>query len=431
MMKLEDALNRTLLLMRTDLVEDVTDDQLLEALTGTRVVISAGIDVLCTHSGQSAIITAATLMARSGHEVWIDAEEAALVGPQPPLPAGDLIAGLLAVGADLLPGRLIQAGIPTQRADVAVGFGSAAPRDAELKIALAADDWAAWTESDSEPWKGGAWPIGGMAAGALAAGEAFKSAMRRLAGRARDGGYFSALQEPIGRCTIRLAANGTGRVTVLPDFDIVSGGAIANAALFCLHRLPHVRGYGRVLDDDASALSNLNRNALLVRSAIGELKVRDLARFKTGITIEPVPARYREGMGLAEMVLVGVDDIPSRWAAQRQVPAWLGVGATEGFAVNVSEHRPGEACAGCLHSVHVPTDGPIPTAAFVSFWSGLQLVARWLRTLAGASTSATSQQLYGNALRPDNWSFGSMPVAPHAGCPVGCTASKATRASAA
>jgi len=260
-------------------------------------------------------------MARSGHEVWIDADEVALLGRQPPLADGGLIEALLTVGSDLLPSRAIHRGLPSGKADVSFAFGAAEARDAGPQIYLGADDWSASTQTEPETWQGGEWPLGGMAAGALAAGEAFKSAMRRLVDRARDGGYFSALHEPSVPCTVQLAPEDTPKISVLPEFDFISGDAIANAALFALYRVPSIKGRGRVIDDDTSALSNLNRNALLVRSALGMLKVRDLARFGHGISLEPVAARYRQGMSLADTVLVGVDDIPSRWAAQRQRPA--------------------------------------------------------------------------------------------------------------
>ncbi|EJL37369.1 hypothetical protein PMI01_00725, partial [Caulobacter sp. AP07] len=79
-----EALNRTLLLMGTALDSACSLETRLSALTSTRVLIRAEPAVLATASGQTALVTAATLMARSGHEVWIEAQEAALAAPQPP-----------------------------------------------------------------------------------------------------------------------------------------------------------------------------------------------------------------------------------------------------------------------------------------------------------------------------------------------------------
>lgn len=430
---LADALNRTMLLMRTDLVAEADDGELLAALTATRIVLEAREDTLKTHSGQSAFVTAALLMARSGHEIWLDAPDAAMIGFQPPLAGSNLVESLFAVGLDLLPGRTFHRGRPPERADATFVFGSGDPDEVDTnnRITMNADGWTASIDAQAATWRGGAWPMGAMAAGALAAAEAFKLAMRRLRGRALAPEYFDLLYAPCAAIEVRLAAADTSESVDLPDFDLISGGAIANAVLFVLHRLPAIKGSGRVLDDDRSALSNLNRNALLVRSALGERKVDDLGRFSGDLSVHPEPVRFVEGMPLANAVLIGVDDIPSRWAAQRAGSPWLGVGATESFNVLVSSHEPDQACVGCLHPMDGGLSGAIPTAAFVSFWSGLLLVSRWLRELTAASPAHADQQLFLNVLRPESWAFGATPVGAHAACPVGCCASEAARSLAA
>lgn len=423
-MSITDALSRTLLLMRTDLAPSVPDHELVEALTSVRVVLHAGADALATRSGQSALVTAALTMSRSGHEVWIDAEDVETIGPQPPLEPGMLIASIIAVGDDLLPGRSICRGIPTA-ADLAVTFGTAtASAKATRQAAIDAGDW--WGRIAPQPtgWSGSDWPLGGICAGAMVASEAFRIGMRHLAAHARVGSYFDELYAATTKATFALAPDGTLKTATLPRFDLVSGGAIANAALFAAVRLPGVTGSGRVLDDDVSALSNLNRNALLVRSALDMNKVTDLARRATGLDIDPEPVRYTAGMPLAPTALVGVDDIPSRWAVQSARPDWLGVGATEGFAVLVSSHAPGQPCVGCLHPIAAVPTGPIPTAAFVSLLSGLMLIARWLRSLGAEGKALADQQTFVNALRPEGWTHGSMPVAPNPSCPVQCAASR-------
>lgn len=427
---LAEALNRTLLLMRTDLTPDATDEHLLTALTSVRLVIEAGSDVTDTHSGQSAIVTAALLMARSGHEVWIDAPETTLLGTQPPLRMPTLIAGLVDIGGDLLPGHAIHAGRPKVDPDAIMvfGLGTAAGSTAPYRFLLAADNWSASIVGEPARWRGEGWPIGGMAAGALAAGEAFKIAMRALRRYARSPEFFDDLYAPCHATEARLATADLRPVTELPPFDFVSAGAIANAAFYALHRLPGVQGEARALDDDRSALSNLNRNALLIRSALNRLKAEDLARYSAGLIVRPQIVRFAEGMPLADAVLVGVDHIPSRWAAQRAAPSWLGIGATEGFSVLVSSHEPGRPCAGCLHPAEPGQGGgAIPTAAFVSFWSGLLLVARWLSHLAGRPTPAAEQQYFFSALRPESMVFSAMPVQATAACPVGCHASSRGR----
>lgn len=423
-MSLSDALSRTLLLMRSDLDPSVEDAQLVDALTSVRVVLHASGDALETHSGQTALVTTALTMARSGHEVWVAANEVAMLGPQPPLVQGPLLRALAEAGADLLPGSSIRLGAPLT-ADLAVTLGQAIPfLHADRAIAIDATDWATSLGDQPGRWSGGAWPLGAIAAGVLVASEAFRTAMRKLAPHAALPAYFADLHAPVGKVSFALAPDSTPRTTALPDFDIISGGAIANAALFALARIPGIIGKGRVLDDDRSALSNLNRNALLRRSALDAYKVTDLARLTGNITLSPEPVRYVAGMGLADHVLVGVDDIPSRWAAQGQMPHWLGVGATEGFSVLVSSHAAEQACAGCLHPVAAASMGPIPTAAFVSLLSGLLLAVRWLRAIGPEGPAFPDQQQFLNALRPEGWSFGAMPLLGNRECPVGCAASQ-------
>jgi hypothetical protein len=422
-----DALNRTLLLMGTALNPTCTPETRLQALTATRVVIQAETAALRTASGQSALVTAATLMARSGHEVWIDAEETMVLGPQPPLRGSALLGGLMALGRDLLPDCEIRRGAPQGRVDLAVLIG-ARPwvGDADQIIAMNAGDGWTTLASEPTPWAGDQNPLGGMAAGAMAASEAFKSAMRRLRDHAPSPAHFDADFAPAEPCKIALAADGPGYQGQLPQTDLVSGGAIGNAVAFVLLRMPGLKGALGVLDNDRSDLTNLNRNALLRRSNAGQLKVDDLAVQATGpIGLQPRPVRFELGVPLASMVLIGVDDIPSRWAAQATGPEWMAVGATAGFSVQVSEHRPAEPCAGCLHPMAATAAGPIPTVAFVSFWAGLLLVTRWLRHLGGQADAA--QQTFFSPLRPEGWEYSGLGVAANPTCPVACAASAGLR----
>lgn len=429
---LEEALNRTTLLMRTELQPTVEETRLLAALTGVRVLLIADRDALATHSGQSAYVTAALTMARSGHEIWLEGEETALLDAQPPLAEGLLFQQLLNVGQDLLPGRAFRRGIPNGAIDLAVVIGMPERTiTADQVIHLQAGPWSAAITETAQPWAGGDWPIGAMAAGALAAGEAFKASMRTLCDVARTPHVFGDLFAPCAAAHIDLAPPGTPTQAVLPPFDMVSGGAIANAALYVLFRLPDVSGSGRVIDHDRSGLSNLNRNALLRRSALEAFKVDDLAHFGRNLRLQPDPVRFEGDMPLATITLVGVDDIPSRWRAQAARPAWLGVGGTDRFTVQVSEHRPDDACAGCLHPEARSETGPIPTVAFVSFWSGLLLAVRLLRMIAGGPFAAGEQQRLFTTLRPESWGYTAYPVSPNAHCPVGCRAATVASAAAA
>src|SRR6266436_29746 len=128
-MSLRQALGRTLLLMRDEVKDSVDDDTLLAALTGTRVALIADAANIGSHSAQTAFVTSALLMARSGHQVHLLCPDIPMVGPQPPLAPGELISQLMRTGADLLPGIQFNAGSPEAEIDLVVAFG-----DSEIPI---------------------------------------------------------------------------------------------------------------------------------------------------------------------------------------------------------------------------------------------------------------------------------------------------------
>ena len=117
----------------------------------------------------------------------------------------------------------------------------------------------------------------------------------------------------------------------------------------------------------------------------------------------------------APSVLVGADDIPTRWEVQNQRPRWLGIGATSHWAAMASYHEPGLACARCLHPRDELTTEPIPTVAFVSFCAGLELACYFLRAKAGIAGQLAGQCTYLSPLRAEHiW---RTPVAVRTDCP--------------
>jgi hypothetical protein len=410
-MNLRQALDRTLLLMRDEVNDSADDDALLAALTGTRVALVADAANIASHSAQTAFVATALLMARSGHQVYLLCPDVPLAGPQPPLSQGHLVAQLMRVGTDLLPNIQFVAGPPDGEADIAIALGdSKISIRARRCIGLNAESWSgSITPQDrAVRWKAGQWPLGGMVAAALAATEAFKIAIRKLEHLARNPGRIETVFADTIDIEFALAPADTPTCSQLGDFDCISGGAIINAVLYVLTRIPGLSGSTRVIEPDRAALSNLNRYMLLVRSHLDTRKAEDLAAVceGTGMDIEPVNERYeqhhRDSIRLANSVLVGVDDIPTRWLVQRANPDWLGIGATTHWSAMASFHELGLGCAECLHPVDEPGDAPIPTAAFVSFWAGLLTAGYFLRHLSGNLRDATEQQIYLTPFRPEN-----------------------------
>jgi hypothetical protein len=284
-----------------------------------------------------------------------------------------------------------------------------------------------WTGSLSRkistPWQAGDWPFGALVAAGLAASEVYKLAMRKLkqfaAGPVFED-FFSANHE----AEFAMAPDLASMTADLGRFDCVSGGAITNAVLYALARIRNVSGTGRVIEPESGDLTNLNRYVLLRRSRLHLPKAEDLAtQALGGLSISPVPEKYEPAtrsklMPLAPSVLVGVDDIPSRWEVQRTEPAWLGIGATEQYQAAASFHVPGLGCAGCANPQFTPTEGRIPTVAFVSFFAGLMLAALFVRHVAGEIIPDSRQHTTYFPLRGGREVWRD-PVPLHPACPVG------------
>lgn len=410
-MTLRDALDRTLLLLRDEIQEGVEDDVLLAALTGTRVALIADEANLSTHSAQTAFVTAAILMARSGHQIFLLAPDISLVGSQPPLERGNMIEQLLRVGRDLLPGIEFSTAPPAGEIDLAVAIGnSAIGVQARRRIRFNAEPWSGRIalESDRWPWSANWWPTGGLAAAGLSAVEAFKASMSKLRQFFRNPERAETVFAPTDELTVQLAPPDTPYRHDLGNFDCVSGGAIINAALYALARIPGVSGNSRIIEPDFSDLSNLNRYMLLLRSHCERQKAKDLNEIiGAGLNLIAVPERFDEQhldsiLPLAPAVLVGVDDIPTRWEVQRANPLWLGIGATTHWGAMASFHRDGTGCAQCLHREDDLGNARIPTAAFVSFWAGLLLATYFLRDVAGSPAPLHEQQIYLTPFRAEN-----------------------------
>src|SRR5437016_5368533 len=122
-MSQQEALSRTILLMRTLLRPEVPHDLLLEALLATEVAFVTDSNNARCFEGQLALVTAVSLIARSGAQCYVDAPNIELSGVTSPLTNGRLMDGLLELGQDLIPGRSIDARTPMHEVDLAVVIG--------------------------------------------------------------------------------------------------------------------------------------------------------------------------------------------------------------------------------------------------------------------------------------------------------------------
>ncbi len=430
-MTASDALARTMLLMRRDLQRDISDEALLEALMTIRVAVVADENNLTSPEGQHALVTTALLVARSGAQCFVDAPNVGLLGTQPPLRKPRVMDGLLDIGTDLVPGQRIVAGLPNDEVDLTLVIGDSRRLvSAGAVLHISGDAWRGHAGQVGERWREQGSPFGALAAAGLGAAEAYKAAMRRLSHHAaspvfRD--FFSAATNsdvalPGADTDLSLTS------TDLGAFDFVSGGAIAQAALYALSRIPDVRGEVRVIEPDTNDISNINRYAFLHRSAIHTLKVDHLSSLDLGgLSLSGVPLRYDgstvAAIGpLASSVLVGVDHVPSRWAVQTAQPRWLGIGATEGYAAMMSVHGAGLPCARCVHPEGAEAPGPIPTAAFISHWAGLWLASVFAAVRSGSPTVPRQQVAFLPTLQLGApGAVWETPGSPLEGCRLGCS----------
>jgi molybdopterin/thiamine biosynthesis adenylyltransferase len=430
------ALSRSSRLINREFFAGEADERAIAAgLRETTVAIRSDAANLASHAGQSALVTLVSLVARMGLAVELAIPYVPLRGPQPPLRGETLRSALLDFGRDLIPGGSFAADLG--RADLTFVLGDTATGADSLRVQ--GDAWRGEVVpaagGPGRPWFGD-WPFGAFAAAAAAAGEALRVALPRVAREAglelRPGGHRLQVGVPVA---VDLAAlfPDLPRQPVRLDADFVSAGAITQAALFVLLRVPGVAGRVRVIDDETLELSNLNRYLLARRSDVGSAKTDTLAALSGDrLSIEGVPLRFEEQTRsrilplAAGGVAVGVDHIPSRWSIQREWPLFAVVGATENLEVIVSSHRPHEPCAGCLHPLAPEAGGgPAPTISFVSFVAGLLEALELLAAAAGCEPRLRSVLCW--ALGARGPTLVRLPVAAHAACPVGCPAALALR----
>ncbi len=433
MIALKD-LDRTIRLTRDLIAIDVSDLEILEQFQSFRILCVADEKNLRSRSGQAALITFVSLVARMGVQVDIVGPNIELIGPQAPLRDYRLTDGLIDLGQDLISGSGVTTG-SIYAPDAVVVLG-----DTRYPV-IKGNGWRlignAWSGGLAEVGSAGSrwitdWPIGGMTAALLATTETFKSVARRFP---LQDNIKRRLLEPISRLTWDF-----GRGLPVPTkidcgaIEVISAGAITQALMFVLLRLPGLTVKARVFDDDIAEIHNLNRCMLMRRSDASLIKVDILARYQMApFEITPIPERFQRSSiakhgPLGRCILVGVDDIPSRWEAQRAATDWIGIGGTSHFDTITSSHQSRQPCGGCLHPVDDPGGGPIPTVSFVSFWAGLALAVRFIRHKIRLPYQTDQQQLYLSTLRLDGkhsalW----RPVATRPDCPVRCELSHTLR----
>jgi hypothetical protein len=434
----EHALARTTQLINLDFFGGrAAESQIAAALRRTTVRIRADERNLQSPAGQTALVTLTALTAMLGVDVDLSIPDVPLSAPQPPLCGGNLRTALAAAYTDLIPGAVV--GSISRDPELVFVLGDTESNEGAT-FRLTGDAWrgrvARGPDAPARCWSD-SWPLGALAAAGAAAAEVLRSVMPRIANEMAlelpDERFVAAL----GPVAVDLSLPGNLMPTDVGPVDFVSAGAITNAALYALLRIPEIRGEFRVLDSDRLAIENMNRYLLALRRHLGREKARVLASYGSGgLHIEAAVAKLTDETAnelapFAARICVGVDDIPSRWVAQRHSEKWLCVGATSHLdTALVTTHTAGTACAGCAHPPETSAvQGPLPTISFVSFWAGLLQARELLGAAAGVSPTAPSWRCAPYGLSNE---FGLTPwrIAPRPDCPTDCAASRAVRAAA-
>jgi hypothetical protein len=360
-----------------------------------------------------------------GLRVDLDLPDVPQVIPQPPLNVNlPLGSALVAWMDDLFPGCLSSVAVPLLT--FAIGdtptLGSAGGvvhvSGADHSMFLASDHTHATRWRGAQPW-------GPIAAAAAGAAEAMRAAIPSVTATLDQPAPVEINWRLRQFTSIRLDLPPTStRMTGLGPVDLISAGAITHAALYTLLRVPGFDADLRTIDRDVLARSNSNRYALVRASDLDRPKVEQLADFSTdSVRIRGVQYRLDQDTisdlnHLAPRVIVGVDDIPTRWFVQRQQPSWVGIGATSHGFVLVSDHLPGHPCGGCVHPRD--DDNPveeIPTIGFVSLWAGLLLAGTLLAPDASSRSGTRRIEMHPMGLYgPDGMKL--LPQARNVGCPV-------------
>lgn len=438
-MTYEEASARTVAIVDEHLLGGVVGRALIgELLRAYRVRLVADRRVTASTAGQELLLTATLLIRRMGIAVEVDAPDAPLLATGPPFVGDGLHHALRSIADQLLPGTEFRLGSSDAAADIEFVFGSSsavgsAARALRVGVArsrVLVDASTATLEIEEDA------RVAALAAAGLVAAQAFRSFAAKLAVELdvqipKDFGFREACELDIAEL---LGVDFDAFVSpVLGDIDFISAGAITNASLYVLFRLG-AQLDGRTIEERKFDPPDLNRYMLALARHLDLPKVDIIAETSTGdIRLKGRAMLYNEHtrdklLPLANTVGVGVDHVPSRWLVQSEEPGLLVVGATEGFEAYASYHRPGMACAGCLHPT-APLDEAtrvVATISFVSFFAGF-FQALLLAALA------SGQEPRGQVIRALPFGFSGPVVscthlAPNPDCPVVCSASRLARA---
>ncbi|MET8063070.1 hypothetical protein, partial [Micromonospora sp. NPDC005313] len=244
-----EALARTALLLELDIFGKGADHRaIVDGLRATTARIITDRANISSPAGQTALTTLYAQLAMMGFQIDLDAPHVDLCADQPPLRRGELMSGLVHYSDDLLPGGSSR---PAPSPDVIFALGDTpAPAGA---VRVSGKGWRGHVSSDltAERWRGGS-PVGALAAAGAAAVEGLRAAVPRIAEHlnqpAPEDTRYRAV--PGRRADLDLSRYAVEGRVALGEVDLISGGAITNAAMYVLLRFPALSADLRVIEPE-------------------------------------------------------------------------------------------------------------------------------------------------------------------------------------
>lgn len=241
---------------------------------------------------------------------------------------------------------------------VCVVVGSTPPDLPCQMVFAGSDGWLAKVATRS-PVKSGETenPFGAAAAAAIAAANVFRHLFaRRLPNAELDESVSLSL---VDGSQGKKATNPSLRDVDLGTTHLVGLGAIGNAAVWTLARLPRLGGHLHLIDHEAVELSNLQRYVLTTQAsplqAKTDLAIKAFGR-RPGLELvahQKIWASYVSERGdyRFERVAVALDSVRDRIEVQGSLPRWVCNAWTQLGDLGVSRHEfLGEgACMACLY----------------------------------------------------------------------------------
>lgn len=268
-------------------------------------------------------------------------------------PDGSLLTELTSLALRINPKVNVSA--PASEADVTVVVGASKVSSSKPVVYVGSDGWVAYLSS-SQPAPVGPTlnPFGAGAAAAFAAANVFrlifKDSLER--GQADEGLTFSVLS-----CApdTQGAGEEPGGID-LGETHLAGVGAIGQAAVWALARVPDLEGVLYLVDPESVDLPNLQRYVLTERADVEHSKVELAQAFlrQPDLRVQTCPspwsAHARAMNWHLERVGAALDTAEDRIALQASLPRWVANAWTQTGDLGISRHDfLNGACLACLY----------------------------------------------------------------------------------